>query len=94
METRYAKTMFKTCQCNEPAIIKSIKHDNICMVCLGYVTGEKKPPLGLMPREIHDMNRGLEILDAMKRYIESDKTIPKEWFEELQYSHGEPNADL
>lgn len=53
-----------------------------------------KPPLGLKPRYIHEKCRGIEIVRAMARYITKDKAIPEEWFDELQYLHGESNADL
>ena len=41
-----------------------------------------KPPLGLTPRFIHDDDRRIEIKEAMKRYLDKDMTIPKEWIEE------------
>jgi hypothetical protein len=47
-----------------------------------------KPPLGLMPENIHRQLRALDILAAMKRYVESDKPIPEEWFTELQSKRG------
>lgn len=52
--------------------------------------GINKPPLGLRPKYLFDAdfdnlfrNRALEILDAMRRYVEDDKSIPTEWTDEL-----------
>ena len=47
-------------------------------------TMEERPPLGLMPRSIHDKARILEILAAMDRYIRADKAVPAKWFNELR----------
>jgi len=38
-----------------------------------------KPPLGLMPKRIHDQHRQGEIMSAITRYLEVGKTPPKEW---------------
>ena len=43
----------------------------------------EKPPLGLKPRYVHDMERFVEIADAIHRYIASGRSIPDEWVEEL-----------
>lgn len=43
-----------------------------------------KPPLGLMPKFIHDKKRIIEILDAMERYSYQRFPIPIEWIEELR----------
>lgn len=42
-----------------------------------------KPPLGLMPRFIHDEKRMHEILDACNRFIQASRPVPIEWIEEL-----------
>jgi hypothetical protein len=44
---------------------------------------EKKPPLGVMPRDIWDHCRQLNLLAAMSRYVEEDFKIPPEWIDEL-----------
>lgn len=50
----------------------------------GVVFGEQKsPPLGLMPRSIHDSHRVVDILHAMLRYTMFNKPIPHEWLSEL-----------
>lgn len=36
-------------------------------------------PLGLKPKWIHDLYRKKEITEAIQRYIEHDKDIPREW---------------
>ena len=48
----------------------------------------QKPPLGLKPKEIHDQQRALEILEAMKRYVLADEPIPTDWFNELSFLYG------
>ncbi len=47
------------------------------------MSDNEKPPIGLIPRSIHDQKRALEILEAMQRYVRSHKAVPKEWIEEL-----------
>ena len=42
----------------------------------------KKPPLGVMPRDIWDRKRQEELTEAMARYLEAGKRILKEWLEE------------
>lgn len=41
------------------------------------------PPVGLKSKAIHDEQRQIEILEAMQRFSEVDKPIPKEWIDEL-----------
>lgn len=43
-----------------------------------------KPPLGLIPKHIHDTMRKKEILEAMQRYTDAGKAIPVEWLDELR----------
>lgn len=45
----------------------------------------KKPPLGLIPKFIHDEHRQSEILSAFNRYAEEGKIPPKEWITEYAY---------
>ena len=49
---------------------------------------DQKPPLGIMPRpiwlDVIVRSRCLELLNAMKRYVEAGKKIPVEWIEELK----------
>ena len=44
---------------------------------------EEKPPIGLKPKYIHDYDRSMDILAAMKRYNDVGKEIPEDWFSEL-----------
>ena len=44
----------------------------------------KKPPLGLRPRWIVDLDRLEEIAEAMIRYEEGGQKIPVEWRKEFQ----------
>ncbi len=43
----------------------------------------KKPPIGLRPKSVVARDRVVEILDAMKRYVEAGKGVPDDWREEL-----------
>jgi hypothetical protein len=41
-----------------------------------------KPPLGLMPKYIWDLQRKQDIKAAIDRYIAADKPIPWKWVQE------------
>jgi hypothetical protein len=43
----------------------------------------EKPPLGLMPKNIHNQRRILDILSAIERYVKADMPIMPEWLDEL-----------
>ena len=45
---------------------------------------QKKPPLGLIPKRIVQVERCKDIVAAMARYDEVNKEIPQEWHEELR----------
>ena len=42
-----------------------------------------KPPLGLVPKHIHDNNRAIQIVEAIHRYLLEFKPVPEEWTREL-----------
>jgi hypothetical protein len=42
-----------------------------------------KPPLGLRPRYIVREERVREIKEAIKRYVDAEKSVPAEWLHEL-----------
>lgn len=42
----------------------------------------EKPPLGVMPRDIWNRKRQTELAETMRRYLEADKHISKEWIDE------------
>ncbi len=42
-----------------------------------------KPPLGLIPYWVRDMERFEEIIAAMERYSKAELPIPIEWIEEV-----------
>ncbi len=44
----------------------------------------KRPPLGLLSREIHGQLRIKQILEAIWRYVIAKKAVPSVWVEELQ----------
>lgn len=43
---------------------------------------EKKPPLGLVPKYIHEEKRLHAIREAIIRYVQEGYVIPLEWVEE------------
>jgi hypothetical protein len=54
----------------------------------------KKPPLGVQPkskvdydREEIDIKRGIQITEAMHRYLKRDIAFPSEWLDELEEIH-------
>ena len=40
------------------------------------------PPLGLKPRKLHDEERTVEVLNAIRRSVAAGKDIPAEWVRE------------
>lgn len=43
-----------------------------------------RPPLGLKPEKIWKAQRAHEIHDAIGRYLQADKRVPSEWYDELK----------
>ena len=43
----------------------------------------KKPPIGLKPRRLHDLQRRHDIYDAILRFTAADVAVPEEWVYEL-----------
>lgn len=43
---------------------------------------QKKPPIGICPKTIHDDKRFYELCGAICRYYESETPIPLEWITE------------
>ncbi|WP_319764477.1 hypothetical protein [Maridesulfovibrio sp.] len=44
---------------------------------------ETKPPLGIMPRKLHDESRLKALYLAAARYNQAEKTVPAEWADEM-----------
>lgn len=57
----------------------------------------KRPPLGLVPRDIWFYNvlkeRIKEIMEALNRYMEAEKKVPVEWIEEYNNTLEELGCD-
>ena len=57
----------------------------------------KRPPLGLVPRDIWFYNvlkeRIKEIMEALNRYMEAKKKVPVEWIEEYNNTLEELGCD-
>lgn len=43
---------------------------------------EKEPPLGIMPKRLHDKHRKEELRQAIYRYLSEGLRINPEWIEE------------
>lgn len=43
-----------------------------------------KPPLGLIPREMHELRRLFDIIEAIERYSAAKADIPSEWLVEMR----------
>ncbi len=43
---------------------------------------KEKPPIGIIPREIHRAIRLSELVDAIQRYFDTKKEVPRSWLEE------------
>jgi len=44
----------------------------------------ERPPLGLIPENLHREARVFEILKAIERYTIAGVEVPAEWFDELK----------
>lgn len=44
---------------------------------------DEKPPLGIPPRHVGDLQRGKDILAAMERYAKKELAVPVDWVDEL-----------
>lgn len=69
--------------------LKDLKNDDLVPeLCEAILSGDykikkiKKPPLGLKPKRIHDLERSVEIREAIERYSKFGKEIPEEWIKE------------
>ena len=49
----------------------------------GIKMGNRKPPLGIIPKHLWIEQRKSELKAAIKRYFEADYPVPLEWIEEL-----------
>ena len=43
----------------------------------------KRPPIGLVPRKLHNESRIKDIIEAMSRFMYESKQIPLDWIDEL-----------
>ena len=44
---------------------------------------DKKPPLGVMPKYVHDQHRLSDLFQAVLRYMTEGCGIPPEWRDEI-----------
>ncbi|MCY8692645.1 hypothetical protein MOD48_14980 [Bacillus spizizenii] len=42
----------------------------------------EEPPLGVIPKSLHDERRAEDLKAAINRYIDANREIPAEWIEE------------
>lgn len=59
---------------------------NVNLNCTCAFEFYERQPLGLKPRRICLEERIMDIQNAINRYIEARKPIPKEWIDELSES--------
>lgn len=45
---------------------------------------KEKPPIGLKPRWMAESDRAQEIVNAITRYNDAKKEVPRDWLEELE----------
>ena len=43
---------------------------------------KEKPPLGIIPKKLHDEERLKQIVEAIIRYVESHERISSHWIDE------------
>ena len=46
---------------------------------------DKKPPLGVMPKYVHDQHRLSDLFQAVLRYMTEGCKIPPEWKNEIDH---------
>lgn len=61
---------------------KNIVCSTDCIFNPKHYQNKKKPPLGITPKYVKNLERRQEILDAVSRYVEANMQIPIEWVEE------------
>ena len=49
-----------------------------------------EPPLGLMPRDIWELQRLRDVKKAIQRYLEDGRKIPMEWVKEFNELLNKP----
>ena len=55
----------------------------------------KRPPLGLVPKYIHESKRHNEVCEAITRYYQEGLEIPIEWIEEYnQYIRSKNQSNI
>lgn len=82
----------KACNCKGSCLSHKLMRNEYCMMGLDKPV-KQKPPLGLKPKSIHDLERTREILDAILRYLDAGKTPPKAWAKELELYFREEGPD-
>ena len=43
----------------------------------------KAPPIGIMPKNLHDQERLFMLMDAIRRHVERGCPVKREWVSEL-----------
>jgi len=84
------RTTTPLCQCEEcgcwfegPKQFEAGVH-NYCGGCYEKMQKGRRPPLGLIRKNLHDHIRATQILGAIRRYVDAGKEVPEAWIEELQ----------
>ncbi len=54
----------------------------------------KKPPIGIIPKYIHDEHRFVALNDAIIRYLDAKLSVPQEWYDEAAQLNRDINNRL
>lgn len=81
---------------NGVAVIKDKNLLKEAMTKLAKIEDEEerkhaKPPLGVMPKQIHDLIRTRDLAAAIERYLIAQKQVPEEWINEYNHLINELN---
>ena len=64
-----------------PMILNALHADG-SILCYKYEAGNTKPPIGILPKAIHNSKRYTEVCEAIVRYYQAGMPIPIVWVEE------------
>ena len=54
---------------------------------------DRRPPLGVMPKYVHDQHRMSDLFNAVLRYMTEGCKLPKEWIAEIDKLLNEYSED-
>lgn len=54
-----------------------------CTSKIAFDNDKLKPPIGIIPKKIHNLHRMLDLIEAMDNFVTYNKKIKPEWIDEL-----------